>query len=75
MRKPTRKELTVAEFFAGIGLARMGLEAVGFDVVWSNDFDRDKVRCTRVTSGRPTITSSTPETSERYTALTYPPVT
>jgi DNA (cytosine-5)-methyltransferase 1 len=36
-------ELAVAEFFAGIGLARMGLEAAGFDVVWSNDFDRDKV--------------------------------
>jgi DNA (cytosine-5)-methyltransferase 1 len=35
--------LAVAEFFAGIGLARMGLEAVGFGVVWSNDFDRDKV--------------------------------
>ena len=36
-------ELAVAEFFAGVGLARMGLEAVGFDVVWANDFDRDKV--------------------------------
>lgn len=34
---------TVAEFFAGVGLARLGLEAAGFDVVWSNDFDRDKV--------------------------------
>lgn len=36
-------KLAVAEFFAGIGLARMGLEAAGFGVVWSNDFDRDKV--------------------------------
>lgn len=33
---------TVAEFFAGIGLARVGLEKVGFEVMWSNDFDRDK---------------------------------
>lgn len=32
----------VAEFFAGIGLVRMGLEAVGFDIVWSNDIDPDK---------------------------------
>lgn len=32
-----------AEFFAGIGLARLGLESAGFDVVWSNDFDHDKV--------------------------------
>jgi DNA (cytosine-5)-methyltransferase 1 len=31
-----------AEFFAGIGLVRLGLEAAGFDVQWSNDIDRDK---------------------------------
>jgi DNA (cytosine-5)-methyltransferase 1 len=31
-----------AEFFAGIGLVRMGLEQAGFDVRWSNDIDRDK---------------------------------
>ena len=30
------------EFFAGIGLARIGLEAVGFRVTWANDFDPDK---------------------------------
>ena len=30
------------EFFAGIGLARMGLEAGGFEVVWSNDYEADK---------------------------------
>lgn len=34
--------LPVAEFFAGIGLARLGLEAGGFDVVWSNDIDPAK---------------------------------
>ncbi|MGH3281818.1 MAG: DNA cytosine methyltransferase [Trebonia sp.] len=39
----TGRQLAVAEFFAGVGLARMGLEAAGFEVVWSNDFDRDKV--------------------------------
>lgn len=42
-RTDLRRRLTVAEFFAGVGLARMGLEAVGFDVVWANDFNPDKV--------------------------------
>ena len=28
---------TVAEFFAGIGLVRAGVESAGFDVVWAND--------------------------------------
>jgi DNA (cytosine-5)-methyltransferase 1 len=32
----------VLEFFAGIGLARLGLEAAGFEVVWSNDFEPAK---------------------------------
>lgn len=32
----------VAEFFAGIGLVRMGLEAAGFEVSWANDIERDK---------------------------------
>jgi DNA (cytosine-5)-methyltransferase 1 len=27
------------EFFAGVGLARLGLERAGFEVVWSNDRD------------------------------------
>lgn len=30
------------EFFAGIGLARLGLEEAGFHVVWSNDIDHSK---------------------------------
>lgn len=30
------------EFFAGIGLARIGLEAAGFRVAWANDFEPDK---------------------------------
>jgi DNA (cytosine-5)-methyltransferase 1 len=32
----------VAEFFAGIGLVRAGLEAAGFNVVWSNDIEPAK---------------------------------
>lgn len=30
------------EFFAGIGLARLGLESAGFRVVWANDYEPDK---------------------------------
>ena len=32
----------VLEFFAGIGLARVGLERAGFEVAWSNDYEADK---------------------------------
>lgn len=32
----------VLEFFAGIGLARRGLEAAGFSVAWANDFEPSK---------------------------------
>lgn len=32
----------VLEFFAGIGLARMGLESAGFHVAWSNDYEPAK---------------------------------
>lgn len=34
---------TVAEFFAGIGLMRLGLERAGWDTVWANDIDEDKL--------------------------------
>ncbi len=34
--------LRAAEFFAGIGLVRLGLTAAGFQVVWSNDWDASK---------------------------------
>ena len=34
----------VAEFFAGIGLVRKGLEAEGFNVVFANDIDETKRR-------------------------------
>ncbi|RFA11816.1 DNA (cytosine-5-)-methyltransferase [Subtercola boreus] len=32
----------VIEFFAGVGLARMGLEQAGFRVTWANDYEPDK---------------------------------
>lgn len=32
----------VAEFFAGVGLVRLGLESAGFEVVWSNDIESAK---------------------------------
>lgn len=32
----------VAEFFAGIGLVRAGLEGAGFKVVWANDYEPAK---------------------------------
>jgi DNA (cytosine-5)-methyltransferase 1 len=32
----------VIEFFAGVGLARMGLEAAGYRVSWANDYEPDK---------------------------------
>ncbi|MXZ77977.1 MAG: DNA (cytosine-5-)-methyltransferase [Acidimicrobiia bacterium] len=32
-------KLSAAEFFAGIGLVRAGLERVGVDVVWANDIE------------------------------------
>jgi DNA (cytosine-5)-methyltransferase 1 len=39
---PPIRHLRAAEFFAGIGLVRLGLRTSGFDVVWSNDWDSDK---------------------------------
>lgn len=38
-----RTEKTVAEYFAGIGLVRMGLESAGWRVVFANDFDYGKL--------------------------------
>ena len=34
--------MRVAEYFAGIGLARLGLESAGFSVTWSNDLSPRK---------------------------------
>lgn len=38
---------TIAEFFAGIGLMRMGLDRAGWHTVWANDIDPDKVEMYR----------------------------
>ena len=37
-------QLTVAEYFAGVGLMRMGLERCGWRVVWANDVSEQKFR-------------------------------
>jgi DNA (cytosine-5)-methyltransferase 1 len=42
-----RNGQTVAEFFAGIGLMRMGLERAGWNVIWANDIDEDKMKMYR----------------------------
>jgi len=34
--------LTVAEYFAGIGLVRMGLQSYGWKVIFANDISRKK---------------------------------
>ncbi len=39
---PGSPSLRAAEFFAGIGLVRLGLESAGFTVVWSNDWEPAK---------------------------------
>ena len=36
--------LTVAEYFAGIGLFRMGLEAAGWRVVYANDWSAERAQ-------------------------------
>jgi DNA (cytosine-5)-methyltransferase 1 len=33
---------TFAEFFAGIGLMRMGLELAGWEILFANDIDEQK---------------------------------
>jgi DNA (cytosine-5)-methyltransferase 1 len=42
-----RNEKTVAEFFAGIGLMRLGLEQAGWHVIWANDIDENKFKMYR----------------------------
>lgn len=39
---PTTESVKAAEFFAGIGLVRMGLESAGVDVVFANDIEATK---------------------------------
>lgn len=38
----TQQRYTAAEFFAGVGLARIGLERSGVRVTWANDIERFK---------------------------------
>ena len=40
--EPDEPRPRAAEFFAGIGLVRLGLEQAGFAVPWSNDIEPDK---------------------------------
>ncbi len=40
--RSARPKPKAIEFFAGIGLARMGLERAGFQVSWSNDYEQAK---------------------------------
>jgi DNA (cytosine-5)-methyltransferase 1 len=47
---PLRDKPTALEFFAGGGLARLGLSA-HFDVAWANDFDAMKCRAWRENFG------------------------
>ena len=38
-REPMGKRMRAAEFFAGIGLVRAGLEQADIDVIWANDIE------------------------------------
>ena len=42
--RTTEPPLTVVEYFAGIGLFRMGLEAAGWRVVFSNDWSDERAQ-------------------------------
>ena len=42
--KPADGRFTVAEYFAGIGLFRMGLEAAGWRVAYANDWNAKRAR-------------------------------
>ena len=48
-------ERTFAEFFAGIGLMRVGLESQGWKCTWANDFDPLKDRIYRENFGADSI--------------------
>ena len=45
-------EMTAAEYFAGIGLFRMGLEAAGWRVVYANDWSYERAQMYRGFFGR-----------------------
>jgi DNA (cytosine-5)-methyltransferase 1 len=50
---PARRAPIAAEFFAGIGLVRLGLESAGFDVRWSNDIEPAKQQMYEANFGEP----------------------
>lgn len=50
--RPASPGYTVAEFFAGIGLVRLALEAQGWKVVFANDIDPDKLEMYEMNFGR-----------------------
>ena len=47
MSNSTASGKSFAEFFAGIGLMRMGLERAGWRVAFANDIEEDKCRMYR----------------------------
>lgn len=49
--QPQDSRPKVLEFFAGIGLARLGLESAGFAVTWANDYEQDKMDLYRANFG------------------------
>lgn len=56
------------EFFAGIGLARMGLEQAGFQIGWANDIERSKAEMYQAQFGDPDDldTATDPDKSPHY---------
>ncbi|NYF13907.1 DNA (cytosine-5)-methyltransferase 1 [Pseudoclavibacter sp. JAI123] len=48
---PTPTMPRVLEFFAGVGLARMGLQQAGFKTVWANDYSSQKAALYRAQFG------------------------
>ena len=41
-RRTMPQQIKALEFFAGIGLARAGMQQSGIEVVWANDLDATK---------------------------------
>jgi DNA (cytosine-5)-methyltransferase 1 len=52
IRPERSRRFTVAEFFAGIGLVRLALEQHGWQVVFANDIDPDKLEMYEANFGR-----------------------
>jgi site-specific DNA-cytosine methylase len=50
-KAPRGRTLRVAEFFAGIGLVRLALEGNGWQVVFANDIDPDKLEMYKANFG------------------------